>query len=218
MKDDRQLNRAALAVARREQLQMANYLHESLCQSLVGVSLLVRTLLNRAKAGKKIDAADLAKISGNLEDAIDQSRLPFLLQAIPSASGGLARALGELARLTDRKVRCKFRLDKKIDPSDPQHGPVLFQIAEEAVRNAMRHAQAKKIDIRLAKKDGRLLLEIRDDGIGFDPAAPAEQLHGIDLQHRYADTIGAKIRIESKPKAGTRVICTLRPSGLAVAD
>jgi hypothetical protein len=78
--------------------------------------------------------------------------------------------------------------------------------ASEALANATKHAQASRIDVSLAPRDGVLLLSIRDDGVGG-----ADSRHGSGLVglHDRVEALGGTIRIESPPGAGTLLVVAL---------
>lgn len=85
----------------------------------------------------------------------------------------------------------------------------LFRIAQEALMNIVKHADATRVDIALAAADGRLRLSIEDDGRGFDPDGRDPQAHGpcwglVHMRER-ALAIDGELRIASRPQAGTRV-------------
>jgi signal transduction histidine kinase len=84
----------------------------------------------------------------------------------------------------------------------------VFRIAQEALHNALRHADAARIDIVLrCASDGQLLLEVRDDGAGFEPAAPGVRSRslGLTTMAERAKAAGGSLTIESAPGAGTTV-------------
>ena len=82
----------------------------------------------------------------------------------------------------------------------------LYRVAEEAIANAVSHAQAQHIDLRLTREPGRVRLEVVDDGRGFVPAddAPRGGLGLFVMQERAALLDGC-VRVESAPGRGTRV-------------
>jgi signal transduction histidine kinase len=83
----------------------------------------------------------------------------------------------------------------------------LFRIAQEAVVNAARHASATRVAVGFAERDGRVILTVRDDGVGFDLGAPgADPDHwGLKSMRERARAIGGILRVETAPGAGTRV-------------
>ena len=81
---------------------------------------------------------------------------------------------------------------------------LVWRVAQEAVRNTLRHAQARSLHVQVQGEDGRLRLEVTDDGVGFDPQAPADGrsfgLRGLDSLVRDS---GGRLEVVSRPGAGT---------------
>ena len=89
----------------------------------------------------------------------------------------------------------------------------LYRIGQEALRNAVRHARARTVRLRLATEGCEVALEVADDGVGFDPAAPrAPGLDGgfglVGLRERVA-LLGGALQLDSAPDEGTRVRVTV---------
>jgi signal transduction histidine kinase len=80
----------------------------------------------------------------------------------------------------------------------------LFMIFKEIVHNVARHSRAESVTIRLLHKNGVLILEVRDDGVGFDPERASLGL-GLESMRRRSLQIGASLVIESAPGRGTKV-------------
>jgi signal transduction histidine kinase len=83
----------------------------------------------------------------------------------------------------------------------------LFRIAQEALNNSIKHAQASRIDVSLDMHGGAVALEVHDDGHGFDPSAPelrSKRLGLTSMQER-GEALGASVTVDSKPGGGTRV-------------
>jgi signal transduction histidine kinase len=83
----------------------------------------------------------------------------------------------------------------------------VFRIAQEALQNALRHAGAERIEVRLEDGGGRLALSVADDGRGFDTAAPEVRGRrlGLTSMEERATELGGHLAIESQPGAGTTV-------------
>ena len=83
----------------------------------------------------------------------------------------------------------------------------VLRIAHEAIHNALRHADASKITVRLREEDDRLTLEVADDGSGFDPARPElRSKHlGLTSMEERARELGGRFEIRSSQGAGTTV-------------
>ena len=82
-----------------------------------------------------------------------------------------------------------------------------LKAAQEAIQNALRHAEANELRLRLAATDGRIELTVSDDGVGFDPTAPAVRSRrlGLTSMEERARALGGKLTIESTPGSGTTV-------------
>jgi signal transduction histidine kinase len=122
---------------------------------------------------------------------------------------GLVAALRTLAE--SQSSRLNLRIDVDGDDVTPRPGHLvessLFRIAQEAVMNAARHASATRIAVAIAERDGRVILTVRDDGVGFDRDAPGTDADhwGLKTMRERASAIGGMLHVESAPGAGTRV-------------
>jgi signal transduction histidine kinase len=90
---------------------------------------------------------------------------------------------------------------------EPQRDREILRIAQEALHNALRHAAAQRVAVRLAAPDGRLLLEVADDGVGFEPDDPQlrSKRLGLTSMEERAQRLGASLEIRSNPGTGTTV-------------
>jgi signal transduction histidine kinase len=122
---------------------------------------------------------------------------------------GLVAALRTLAE--SQSSRLNLRIDVAGDDVTPRPGHLvessLFRIAQEAVMNAARHASATRVAVAIAERDGRVILTVRDDGVGFDLDAPGTHADhwGLKSMRERARAIGGMLHVESVPGAGTRV-------------
>jgi signal transduction histidine kinase len=193
----------------REQRKMAEEIHDTLCQSLGGVSLLVQVLLRHAKKGKPFDLGELKKIGRYLDEAIDEARLSFQDQTLLLGSADLTSALEHLAHQTNKRTACEFSANKPKLGLSGRLAYVLYRIAQEAVRNAQVHAQADQIKINLHGGRNKVSLCVQDDGRGFNPSMlrRSKVLHGLELMEIYAKSVDATLAIESRPGKETAITC-----------
>ena len=82
----------------------------------------------------------------------------------------------------------------------------LLQIAREALSNSLRHARARHTFVSLQTQNGGVRLEVRDDGVGFEPQATGDHGHGLRNMTARARELGARSEVLSVPGQGTRVI------------
>jgi signal transduction histidine kinase len=101
------------------------------------------------------------------------------------------------------------------DNGDPDRELAVLRIAHEALHNAVRHAHADHVTVRLAGEDGKLVLEVSDDGVGFDPHAPdvrSRHLGLTSMEERARESHG-RLKIRSAPGQGTTVRAVLSRDG-----
>ncbi len=96
---------------------------------------------------------------------------------------------------------------------DPRVQAAAFRVVQEALHNALRHSGASEVSVTLSRARGRVVLEVADDGAGFDPGLAVPGL-GLASMRERAAAVGGKLRVSSAPGAGTRVRLTVqRPEG-----
>jgi signal transduction histidine kinase len=86
----------------------------------------------------------------------------------------------------------------------------LYRIAQEAVTNVVKHAEARTISIQIGSESGVVTLRIADDGVGIRNAARKRDGMGLRIMQYRATSIGAHLTVEPRPTGGTVVTCTLR--------
>jgi signal transduction histidine kinase len=204
------LDSALLKAAEREQRLVAEELHDTICQSLAGTSLLVKLLLRHVEEGKPIEPAEIARISGYLDDAIEEARTFVDAQALASRPGGLTEALEKLARITGKKIRCGFHADAEIIIDEPRALRVLYQIAREIVRDMLRRARSEAMVLSLCQDEKRITLEIRNETI----SRPQPEIEDFRILQRYARAVGMKLVLESRTGGPAIVRCLLPRRGL----
>jgi signal transduction histidine kinase len=131
-------------------------------------------------------------------------------------AAGLMQALQEFANNTSElhKISCRFECDSPVLIHDPDIAGHMFRIAQEAVRNAIKHGGARNIVIRLDTLDEGLLLSVEDDGTGFAENTVPQPHSGMGLRimaHR-SRMIGAIFELHGAPQGGTIVSCLLPTS------
>jgi signal transduction histidine kinase len=189
-----------------ERRRIARDLHDGLAQELAYIFLETRALVSSGRAPEV-----LAHVVSAAERALGESR-----RAIATLAGedeSLSSAVADVAEeIADRSgLRLELVLSDGLD-IDPHQREELLRIAREALSNAAKHAAASTVRVELTNGDG-IRLRVEDDGIGFDPAATRRRSTGgfglVSMLER-AELLGAELRLESAPGAGTRVEVALR--------
>jgi signal transduction histidine kinase len=192
-----------------ERNRLALDLHDAVSQKLFGLVLRAEaaaTLLDRDPATARAEVTTLQTLA---QEALDELRsLVFELRPPDLERDGLAGALRKHVELVRRLGRREIDLAIAGDvaPEPARDGEVL-RIAQEALQNALRHADATHVTVILEAGDGRLLLEVADDGVGFDPDAAAVRSRrlGLTSMEERAQRLGAALEIRSAHGAGTTV-------------
>jgi PAS domain S-box-containing protein len=207
----KRLEKEILEINDRVQRRIGQDLHDGLCQQLAGVELMCQVLEQKLKAKAKTDSARLGEIGGHVREAISQARLMARgLSPIVLESEGLMSGLKELASNTENVygISCQFECDELVLVNDHAAATHLFRIAQEAVSNAIRHGRATQLQVRLKQLDEGLLLEITDNGRGFNSNKNTGGM-GLRIMQSRATTIGGKLTIEEGAGGGVRVTCTV---------
>lgn len=207
----RRLESEIIRVSEEERRRVGSELHDGLCQHLTAALLHCSAVENRLAGGNMPEAAAAGRLRTMLEDSIgmayDASKGLCPLDLNPES---LAFALERLARQTQQAagIACEF-LDRAGGAAcDPQQALHLFRIAQEAVKNAVRHARCRNIRIGLADGSGALTLMVEDDGVGRRPeAGPQSGGMGTQLMAFRAEAIGGTLTIEDRASGGTVVTC-----------
>lgn len=208
----RRLGRAVWRVQEDERRRIARELHDGVGQNLTALKLRLHEIQSALppQHGALHDslAQALALCGETLEDTRELSRLlrPPILDDL-----GLEAALRWLARSHDGRGGARVELELgELPELDGELQTVLFRTAQEALANAARHAQARRIRIRLQRRDEALLLEVRDDGRGCDPdAALASGGNGLSGMRERLRLYGGRLELAGAPGAGLRLSARL---------
>ncbi|MEI8341338.1 MAG: sensor histidine kinase [Verrucomicrobiota bacterium] len=207
------LERELLAVSEKEQHRIGHELHDNLCQHLTGTALAGQVLVRKMEAKSLPEAEDLKHIIKLTEEGITMARNTARgLFPVEFNAAGLMSALAELATGKTHRlgVDCRFECSAPVFINDVEVAGHLFRIAQEAVRNAIKHSQARSIVIAFNELEDGILLEIRDDGKGIPETASAGDGMGLRIMKYRASMIDASFELKSGP-AGTTLGCRLKP-------
>ena len=123
----------------------------------------------------------------------------------------MAPALQQLAGETKKRfgVICQFHSDQPILPLNDTASLHLYRIVQEAITNAVKHGQARRIEIDLTSNGVGLHLSVKDDGCGFSSPSRCESGMGLRIMEHRVHAIGGILTIASDPNRGTEVKCIL---------
>ncbi|WP_050785966.1 PAS domain S-box protein [Pedosphaera parvula] len=211
----KRLEREILEISNREQRRIGHDLHDGVCQQLAGIAFMTSTLAEKLQEKGEAESAQVERISGLLNTAINQTRsVARGLFPVRLEENGLVSALEELAANAGDlfKISCRFVSEEPPVSVDNGIALHLYYIAQEAVTNAAKHAKAQNVFITLEPvKGGRYELTVKDDGVGLAIPEKAHPGMGIRIMHYRARVIGATLSLKSKPGSGTQVSCLFFP-------
>jgi PAS domain S-box-containing protein len=207
------LEKEVLEIAAGEQRRIGHDLHDTAGQELTALGLMADTLVAALGDHSPADVPLAGKILRGLRRTLGHVRaLSRGLVPVEVIANGLMAALADLTARIDGEagVTCAFACEDPVPVEDNSTATHLYRIAQEAVGNALKHANARHIEVGLGFTHGLLALRIADDGVGIgDRATEAEGL-GLKIMRYRADFVRANLTIESPARGGTLVTCTLR--------
>jgi signal transduction histidine kinase len=192
--------------ALQERQHLARELHDSVSQALYGISLGAHTAQEALQSSDPEQAvASIEYVIALAEAGLAEMRaLIFELRPESLETEGLVAALAkQVAVLRTRyKLMVDVALDDEPDLSiEIKHA--LYRIAQEALHNIVKHARANTVALRLARQEKEIILQVRDNGRGFDPTGPFPGHFGVRSIQERVTKLGGTLTIESAPGHGT---------------
>ena len=197
------LEQEIISISEREQQRIGQDIHDSLGQHLIAIGFAADSLQDSLQKKSLPEARAGGQIATLVHEAVDRARdLARGLSPVDDDEGGLESALEQLASSASRLsgISCSFICHGIIPTYENNKAVHLFRIAQEAVNNATKHAQAKAIVMMLETIDGVLALRVSDDGIGGVDAGRGSGILGLTDR---VEALGGTISIASPPRGGT---------------
>ncbi len=191
--------------ALQERQRLARELHDSVSQALYGISLGAHTAREALESDPGEAIAPLEYVTALAEACMAEMRaLIFELRPESLATEGVIAALTKQTAIL--RTRYKLSVDAQLGEEPAlslERKQALYRIAQEALHNIVKHACARTVLLRLSRQDGELILEVCDDGKGFDPTGPFPGHLGLHSMQERAAHLGATCSIESALAQGT---------------
>ncbi|GAA0364106.1 hypothetical protein GCM10009530_12250 [Microbispora corallina] len=200
---------AAEADARHaERARIAGELHDSISQDLFSLSLLAAGMRRAAPEALRPQAEAMERTAARAMR--EMQALLLELRPVALEDAGLVPALDELCRAYEARlgIRVTSSLEEVSLPPAAEHA--VLRLVQESLGNAIKHAEPESVDVRLRVRDGGVLVEVGDDGAGFDPASAASR-HGMGLRlmSERVRQLGGVLELTSEPGRGTTVSARL---------
>jgi signal transduction histidine kinase len=202
-----------------ERTRLAQELHDTLLQGFTGIGLKMEAFCNNLPANLVASKEHLQKILKQSDEYLDEARRSIWQLRSPSleVTENFPEALRKVSQraLEGTNIRLQFATTGDNCEPDQVVEDNLLRICEEAVTNAVKHADASDIEVTLECNFDQLRLRVRDNGCGFDPEKPNGSNNGhfglVGLRER-TKTIAGSLLVNSRPGNGTEVLVTvLRP-------
>jgi two-component system, chemotaxis family, CheB/CheR fusion protein len=207
------LQEEVLRISALEQRRIGQELHDGTQQELSGLGLLARSLSDTLTAEGNSSASELAaRLAAGIGEVNSHVRsIAKGLVPVPIDAEGLMAALDDLARSTQERygLSCRFECPAPVVIADDVAAMHLYRIAQEGVLNAVKHAHASAVTIRLGRDAKGVELVVADDGAGFDPESKERQGAGLRIMKHRCELIGGRLEIRPGAGGGTVVACSV---------
>jgi signal transduction histidine kinase len=205
---------SAELAASRERNRLARDLHDTLAHSLAGLVVELEAVSTLFDLDAEAARGELKKAQELSRAGLNEARAAIRdLRESPAQDLGLGPALRQLANdLSERTgllTHAEFVLSGPNPALPPETANALYRIAQEALANVERHADATTVHLRLETSDDALRLTISDDGVGFEPGGATEGRYGLLGMRERADMMGTTLKVASQPGAGSQIIVEL---------
>ena len=218
--DRKRLEKEKRDVSRQERQWFAQELHDGTCQQLSTLSVLVATLDLYLIDAREKTRDVLKKVRTLLERTIQETRaLSHGIAPIDFDEVTLEDTLEDLARETSEAypAECTFSNEARLTVDDPETARNLYRIAQEALRNALRHGEASRVRIALRREEEEIILSVIDDGAGIDEDLLRQGCGGLGLKtmRDRARVVSGALQVKRGREGGTVVRCRF-PAGKAL--
>ena len=208
--------RQSIEAAEQERRRWARELHDQTLQALGGLRVLLSTPLRQG------DTEQLERAARTAVEEIDreiESLQAIITELRPAALDeiGLEAALANLARRSEAVEGVDVELDVRLGRGNASDAPLrlapelesaIYRLVQEALTNAAKHAEASRAQVRVSEHNGRVEVEVADDGRGFNPAAVSRGFGLVGMRER-VELLDGTLAVSSSPGAGTTVSAVL---------
>jgi GAF domain-containing protein len=196
--------RRIVAASDETRRQIERDLHDGTQQRLISLGLAIRATEANLPVEREDLRDELDGVANGLAAAVeDLQEISRGIHPAILSKGGLGPALRALAHRSPIPVELDITTDGRLE--EPIEAAAYF-VASEALANAAKHSEASRIDVSLAETDGKLVLSVRDDGVGGADAARGSGLVGLTDR---VEALGGWIRVSSRPRKGTKITVEL---------
>jgi signal transduction histidine kinase len=214
----RQMAEAEFAAILSERNRLAREIHDTLAQGLTATSVQLRLAKRHANGASEVFTRHLDTALSLVQDSLREARNSIWnMRAHVLENGDLAGALrGILHQMADgTEIVGQLHVTGRVRRLPPVVENNVLRAGQEAIANAVRHSEAKRVDVTLEFEEKQFHLRVVDDGRGFDPERPPSGDGGfglVGMRERVAELKG-ELNIRSAPGQGAEIVLTIPLSG-----
>jgi len=212
MKERKRLESELLEIAENERRRIGFDLHDDIGQKLMGVSLLLKALETNLTHKSLPEAKDVLRVQELVGQVVNHTHdLAHCFSALDSQGEDLSVLLKNLILNVKKTfhITGQFHAPGGVPELSPNITLQLYKIAQEALSNAIKHGKAKRLSISLTQKEGRLVLQIENDGVPFPATYQPTNRMGLRIMNYRAHTIEGTLEIHPAEQSGTVVTCVV---------
>lgn len=207
-----QIEREIAKTSAKEQRRIGQEIHDSVCQTLTGVTLMCESLEKKREKMQEEDASVISQVLNHVQKANDQSRqIAHGLYLHELEADGLETALMALTENIETlfNIPCRYSSNKTFIMDDVDVSTQIYRITQEAMSNAAKYSQSSSIELLVDVRDENIVFSVSDNGVGFKVSESANKGMGLNIMRHRAKLINASIEIQSQLNKGTKVNCIL---------
>jgi signal transduction histidine kinase len=207
-----------------ERQRMAREIHDTLAQGLTGIVTQLQAAEQAAeqgpgdpvRAGWRRHVAAATRLAR--ESLVEARRSVHALRPEPLETALLSEALAGVAERWSglNGIPAQVTTTGTVRPVQPEIEFALLRAAQEALANVAKHARATRVGLTVSYMDNEVALDVRDDGVGFDPHVPGRECFGLIAMRERIESLSGTLQVESEPGGGTAIsACVPTVSALA---
>ncbi len=200
--------------SREERIKIGVELHDNLGKDLLEILLSIGNLNNRLKEKGLQEALVAEKLERDVIKMIKKSRNlanGFFSESEEETDFYTIIKKIKFNLIENHRINCKTEIDELILANNFVISVNLYYIIQEAVKNIIKHANAKNVVVRATHIDEFIILKIKDDGVGISSKINNGDGIGIEIMKYRAKQIGAALEIKRKKSGGTELVCIFEP-------
>jgi signal transduction histidine kinase len=209
--ENAELHETVLAQARavgvqEERQRLAREIHDTIAQGLAGVVAQLQASHDEPQEGRR--RAMLRRATELARESLTEARRSVLDLGPASLAGtSLPEALAALVAGwgNDHPVKADLIVTGEVQPLHTEVDATVVRVTQEALTNVARHARARRVGVTLSFDEGQVIVDVRDDGVGFRPEEAPGPGYGLRGMRQRAERLAGVLDIESEPGGGTSI-------------